>query len=119
MQPDELAKLMNAKLAKKIEACAILLQNEMKAGLSANDNLKGSHDSAASAGGFPFKETGRLAGSITRNVDEETLTAQVGTPVIYGTFLQRGTRHMAARPWVTLAFNKVVDQIKKILGVKG
>lgn len=119
MQPDEFIKLQRAKVAKKVQACGILIKNEMKVGLSSRDNLKGSHDSAESAGGNPFKITGRLAGSITNVFDEETMTSKVGTPVPYGAYLQRGTRKMAARPWVTIAFNNCIEQIKKIFGANG
>jgi phage gpG-like protein len=117
-QPADLVKIAEAKIAKRLEVCAILLQNEMKTGLSEHDNLHGDKDSSQSAGGNPFKVTGRLAGSITHNVDKEELTAKVGTPVIYGLFLQRGTRHMAARPFITIAWNKCKAQIQRILDGK-
>lgn len=113
----DLSKIAAAKFAKKLEVCAILVQNEMKAGLSSRDNLNGSHDSAESAGGNPFKVTGRLAGSVTHEVDTEALQARVGTPVPYGAWLQKGTRKMAARPWVKIAYNACIGSIKKILGV--
>ena len=115
MTPEQLEKALSAKFVRRLEIAAIMLKNEMKVELSSHDNLKGSHDSRESAGGYPFKETGQLAGSVSHNVDTEEMTAKVGSNIMYSKWLQLGTRKMAARPWVTLAWNACKEQIEKLL----
>jgi phage gpG-like protein len=114
---EQIEKMVKAKMAKRLEACAILMQNEMRIHLAETDNIKGSPAmSAASAGGYPTKIVGRLLASVRRMpVDVENLTAIVGSNVLYSKWLQRGTRKMAARPWITLSWNACREKIVKII----
>lgn len=116
LNPDQFKGIMKAKVEQKLEATAIIVKNEMKTQLSKKDNLKGTKDSGASAGDFPYKVTGQLAGSISHNVDAEKLTAKVGSNLSYAKWLQRGTRYMAARPFLTLTMNAIQGTLKRIWG---
>jgi phage gpG-like protein len=60
----------------------------------------------------PHKQTGRLLGSITREVHDTY--ARVGTNVKYGRWLELGTRFMAARPWLRRALAEKTAEIKAI-----
>jgi len=47
----------------------------------------------------PYK-TGHLHDSLTREIDADGMHGQVYTPVIYGLFVEMGTRRMAAQPFL-------------------
>lgn len=49
-------------------------------------------------GNPPYKQSGRLRASIAWEVNG--LTGRVGTNVLYGLFLELGTRMMKRRPWL-------------------
>lgn len=55
---------------------------------------------ASKPGDPPNIDTGRLVNSIKWEVDENALSAVVGTNLEYGTHLEFGTTKMAARPWL-------------------
>lgn len=61
----------------------------------------------------PHKQTGRLLASIAWEV--AGLTGRVGTNVKYGRFLELGTRHMAARPWLRRALREKEGEIRAIM----
>jgi hypothetical protein len=61
----------------------------------------------------PHKQTGRLLGSVAFTVDG--LIGRVGTNVLYGRWLELGTRRMAARPWLRRALKEKESEIKTIL----
>lgn len=51
-------------------------------------------------GEYPRKQTGHLRRTITYEVDEATMTARIGTNLLYGKFLELGTIRMKARPFL-------------------
>lgn len=61
----------------------------------------------------PHKQRGRLLGSVAFEV--KGLIARVGTNVKYGRWLELGTKHMAARPWLRRALRECWAQLKAIL----
>lgn len=62
----------------------------------------------------PRKQTGRLRASVAYEVDEATLSARVGTNVVYGKYLELGTkRGIAPRPWLRRA---LAESQAKIMG---
>lgn len=101
---------------------------------------KGKHRTIEHWSSFPGRppavDTGRLRDSITTNwtqsgrsiaptgpraeltdgvyqppAEPQRFTVVVGTNVEYGKFLELGTRHIAPRPWLRPAFEKVKSQI--------
>jgi hypothetical protein len=65
------------------------------------------------AGDPPRKQRGRLLASVAFEVDG--LVGRVGTNLLYGRWLELGTRLMAARPWLRRAAKELQDQIRRIL----
>lgn len=61
----------------------------------------------------PHKQTGRLQSSVTREVDDQR--ARVGTNVVYGRYLELGTRKMAPRPWLRRSLDENRDKVRSIL----
>jgi len=65
----------------------------------------------------PRKQTGRLRASVTYEVDEAAIEAQVGTNVEYGKYLELGTkRGLAPRPWLRRALDESRDKVMSFLG---
>ena len=108
----DLEALAKLTMAKRLEAAAILLQNEIKQDISEPSN-KGATPSAP--GEPPHKDTGRLRASISREINAEELIARVGSNLAYAKFLELGTVKMAARPFLRKAFWEHMDKLKRIL----
>jgi HK97 gp10 family phage protein len=62
--------------------------------------VTGAQDIQAAARERLPRRSGRLANSVTVETAPDGLAATVGTDVAYGTYLELGTRRMAARPWL-------------------
>ena len=69
----------------------------------------------AKPGEVPHVRTAKLKKSIFWQYDRPTYTARVGTPVLYGKYLEQGTRKMAARPFIMPALFAMQSQITAIL----
>ena len=75
---------------------------------------------ASKPGDPPNIDTGRLINSIDHNVDKLLKIATIGTNLEYGKFLEFGTKHIAARPWLSRAFRAITQRFKnKDLKSKG
>ena len=62
---------------------------------------------ASAPGEYPMSDTGRLANNVVANLPTSgNISAEVGTNVQYGRYLEFGTSRMAARPWLLPSFNK-------------
>ncbi len=59
-------------------------------------------------------DTGRLRGSISHSTDGEE-KAYVGTNVEYAPYVEYGTIHMAARPFLRNSIQNYVDDYKRII----
>jgi len=79
---------------------------------------KGAWYTASAPGEAPAVPTGRLKGSIVREVrvTESETVALVGTALRYGAELEFGNRRVQPRPWLLPAFNNMRDQIYQIIG---
>ncbi len=69
----------------------------------------------STAGGYPAFRTGWLQKNIQMEMDRAKVEARVGTNVLYGRYLEFGTRLMAARPWLSSGFRELAPAIKRIL----
>lgn len=68
----------------------------------------GTHQASA-PGEYPKTLTGQLVASLFKRISTTTaLTAEVGTGLDYGKFLEFGTSRMAARPWLRPSFLEVL-----------
>ncbi len=68
----------------------------------------------------PRKQRGRLRASVTYEVDPNTLEARVGTNVLYGKYLELGTkRGIAPRPWLRRALAECHSKIAGFLSQLG
>lgn len=63
----------------------------------------------------PRARTGYLRKNVQSEYDEPNLSTRVGLTVnaIYGLFLELGTKHMAARPWLLATLKKFLPQISE------
>ena len=109
---EEFKKSLHQKKVERLERAAITLQVAVKEAISEPSN-KGA--SPSDPGQPPHKDTGRLRGSISHEVDGEILVARIGTNVVYGKFLELGTRKMAARSFLQATLNRIRSQIGRIL----
>lgn len=66
---------------------------------------------ASAPGEPPAIDTASLVGHIAYEIDDDGLGASVGTNIIYGKWLEEGTKHMEARPWLAPAYNKFINGI--------
>ena len=70
---------------------------------------------ASDAGDYPRMVTGHLRRNVQMEMDRSELRARVGTNVLYGKFLELGTRKMARRPWMSRALAEFGPQLRRIL----
>jgi len=70
----------------------------------------GKHQASA-PGEAPATNTGRLIQSILWQLGYQGLSAEVGSPLDYASYLETGTKRMAARPWLRPAYEKHIDAI--------
>lgn len=75
---------------------------------------------ASAPGEPPAQRLGELRQSISTEVGGEAgqLIGKVGTDKDYGPMLEYGTRKMAARPWLSVAFEKAANRIIGIFSRK-
>lgn len=128
---DEAKRLIRAAFARNLAAAAIVVKSRAKVLLSvpgtanreAPGRDKGGRFTKAKIYGAdrskpgepPRKQYGRLRGSVAHEVDAGSLTARVGTNLLYGRWLELGTSRMAARPWLRRALAESRDKIRSIL----
>lgn len=64
----------------------------------------------------PRKQTGRLRGSVTYEVDDKSVVGRVGTNVKYGKALELGTKKgILPRPWLRRALAEMQAQVSQLL----
>jgi phage gpG-like protein len=61
------------------------------------------------------RQSGRLARRVTVETAPDGLAATVGTDLDYGTYLELGTRRLAARPWLVPAFRRLRARLRAVL----
>ena len=71
---------------------------------------------ASAPGQYPATDTGRLASSVQFELPSPgSMTAVVGTNIMYGPMLEFGTSRMAARPWLMPSFTQAKINVEKKL----
>ena len=66
-------------------------------------------------GEYPHKLTGQLRRNINMECDPTVMIARIGTNVLYGKFLELGTRLMEPRPWMSRGLMEFASRIKRIM----
>ncbi len=129
---DALKRQIHAELGRRLDACAIVVENHAKVLISVDGTArvatvkvdskgrkrKGTKlvygANPSKPGEPPHVQTGRLRASVAH--ERVGLVARVGTSLLYGRWLELGTVHMAARPWLRRALFECSAQIRAILG---
>ena len=71
---------------------------------------------ASAPGQYPMSDTGRLANGVVAKLPTAgSMSAMVGTNIVYGRYLEFGTSRMAARPWLLRSFNTAKTGVEKRL----
>ena len=116
--PQYLAKLRQHEAGNLKRAC-IYVANDIKKSLSTKGSPCHQHNAArekhSAPGGVPYLNCGLLRRSIAWEVDEGRLVGRVGTNVLYGRFLERGTNKMKARPFLLPALHRNASRVASIL----
>lgn len=118
----EVAEQIRAAAQKKAARIAMLIANEAKRGMAGQRagrryRVPGTqrYYTASRPGEYPANRTGRLRASIQIaaevNAFMGSALAIVGATALYAPFLQYGTKFMQARPFLTLAYAAVRQQI--------
>ena len=110
----QLAAHVDQKASDRVRAAGIHLKRRIRESLSVANNVKGKRGANPSKPGqYPKK----MLGHLRRNVQDEHSggVSRVGTNVIYGKWLEIGTRKMKPRPWLSKALRDFGSEIKKIL----
>lgn len=66
----------------------------------------------------PNSDTGRALSSIAFEINESQIEGVVGSNLNYLKWLEFGTLSVAARPWLSVAFQKFRAKFKKVFKVK-
>ena len=103
-------------------AGALVIEGAAKISMSATAHTGaryGRHQASA-PGETPAVDTGTLVNSISTWVDsqsDERIVMGVGTGILYAKFLEFGTRHMEARPFMRPAVDNNVDKINQAISI--
>lgn len=121
--PEAMQELKNV-TADGIVAATLHLASKMKAkvGRSANKGRgkKGVIYEASNPGEPPRKRRGTLQQGIGTQIDRAKLIGKAGVPqnVIYGFWLEVGTRYIKPRPWMVSTLNQEIDVIRQLAAGK-
>ena len=72
---------------------------------------------ASAPGEAPAVQTGQLRNSVRDNVykREKSVVGEVGTELMKGLWLEKGTKNMAPRPWLEVSFQRAQPRVREIL----
>lgn len=120
--PKRLAEV-EAELGRRITACAIVVTQRARrligteGASTAPGRTRGTKlrygTNPSTPGNPPHKQTGRLLASVAYEVVK--LVGRAGTNVLYGRWLELGTRWMRARPWLRRALAESRAKMRAIL----
>lgn len=104
-------------VAKKLSESALAVHRSATISIQAHESQGRTYGSgktahtASAPGNPPNSDTGFLIRHIKFELDKEKLVAVVGTNLKYGKYLEMGTKHIRARPWLLPAFEMHRTQI--------
>jgi hypothetical protein len=103
-----------------VEAMAIEWRNGIIETLTGNRTGKkykvgkGTWYTASAQGEAPASRTGKLRNSYRARVISDT-ESEVGSPLDYSYYLEKGTRHMTPRPHIIVGFYKKKKEIERAM----
>ena len=105
---DEILRLKNAAVLKALQVISVKAEANAKKEITRKVyDVKQTHEQEKR-----YKRTGRLRNSITGAYDGNS--AQVGTNVEYGPYVELGTSKMKERPFIKPAIAEHIDEYKEI-----
>ena len=107
---DEAMAFVRAEAGKRVDLAARDLRD------FAREQLSVPFPPSGEDGGWPHKRIGHLRRNVQAETDRKAAYARVGTNVLYGRYLELGTRRMARRPWLSLAISQRMATTRRILG---
>lgn len=113
-------KLIDRELNKRFTKAGMILVSEYRKGLNraqpyTRDGSRFVGQNPSKPGEFPKKLTGQLQKSISFSIDRKRWILTVGTTLQpYPAFLQKGTRKMRARPWLSLGWESSKRRVTSV-----
>lgn len=111
---DELQKKIERQLVRNLYRTCATMANDVKMNISVPTDTAG----PSKPGEFPHADTGTLRNSIMYDVDEEHLSGIVGTPLLYGFFLEFETVSIKDRSFLRRTFYENLEKYKGLLLTK-
>jgi HK97 gp10 family phage protein len=134
---EKVKQLLHKKLDSKMVASGVLMVNDTKEHLNHEGAAKAGskfvgtgtigvagkvygkgrliyNKTASDPGEDPFKQHRDLFNSITYTYDSATKNLRVGTTLLYGKFLELGTKKMAARPFLRNEWKRAKQKIQSL-----
>lgn len=107
-------------MGKRLEKAARMLRNYARVKSSRSQPTRGVGTlkrglDPSKPGEYPKVVSGTHRRMIAFEVDRKTLTARIGSNLVYARHLELGTRKMKRRPWLSRALAESMGQLRKIL----
>jgi len=131
---DKVALKLNDRIAQRIDIAARTLRDHIREKLSRSQPtvMQGGRRESGSLQGrrtkkglkpsvpgqYPKVVTGHLRRNVQSEFQRDEMKARVGTNVLYGKFLELGTRLMKRRPWLSRGVSETRGKIRRILAGK-
>jgi hypothetical protein len=107
------AMVNHARREMSIPNTRMVQSSKTKSGLIAVPNTKGAEPSKP--GEYPRKGWGHLRIHVVKEMSADRMRARIGTNVIYGKWLELGTRFMKRRPWLSRTLSETYDRVRRIM----
>lgn len=118
---DKCEREIRSEVSRRVDAAGRLLKNRIRQEIGRPQVTRGTGTKKrgldpSQPGEYPKKVLGHLRRNIEAEHDPATATSRVGTNVLYGKFLELGTRKMKRRPWLSKGIQDSLLQLRAILG---
>jgi len=106
--------------ARRVRAAGIHLKNRIRESVGRSQPTRGAGLKKvgldpSKPGEYPKKVLGHLRRNIQDEHDSTKRISRVGTNVLYGKFLELGTKTMLPRPWLSNALRDFGREVRRIL----
>lgn len=119
---EECVKTVKAEAGNRIRRAGIYLQNQIRQDVGRSQPTKGTGTKKrgldpSKPGESPKKVLGHLRRNIVQEHDKDRQLSRVGTNVLYGKWLELGTRKMKPRPWLRNALTAYGKALRQIIAM--